>query len=53
MFSEEVGLAETLGQDKSGFPFTAPGVITIHGPKIYAGFGTGLGCVNQAGVQQH
>jgi sugar lactone lactonase YvrE len=37
------GLVETLSQDKSGFPFTAPGVITIHGPKIYAGFGPGFG----------
>src|SRR5215469_5446284 len=37
------GLVETLGQDKSGFQFTAPGAITIHGRKIYAGFGPGAG----------
>jgi len=37
------GLVETLGQDKSGFQFVAPGAITIHGPKIYAGFGPGFG----------
>lgn len=37
------GLVETLGQDKSGFQFTAPGAITIHGPKIYVGFGPGFG----------
>jgi streptogramin lyase len=30
---------ETLTQDKSGFPFLAPGVLVVHGQDIYGGFG--------------
>lgn len=33
------GLVETLTQDKSGFPFLAPGVLVIRERDIYAGFG--------------
>jgi serine/threonine-protein kinase len=33
------GLVETLTQDNSGFQFSAPGVLVIHGQNIYAGFG--------------
>lgn len=37
------GLIETLSQDNSGFQFTAPGVMTISGKNIYAGFGPDFG----------
>lgn len=37
------GLVETLTQDKSGFPYTAPGVMAIYGHNIYVGFGPGFG----------
>ncbi len=33
------GLVETLTEDKSEFPFLAPGVLVIHGQDIYGGFG--------------
>jgi sugar lactone lactonase YvrE len=36
-------LIETLTQDKSGFPFTAPGVLVIHGQDIYVGLGPNQG----------
>jgi sugar lactone lactonase YvrE len=32
-------LVETLTQDNSGFPFTAPGALAIKGENLYAGFG--------------
>jgi len=35
------GIIETLTQDTSGFPFTAPGALVIQGQDIYAGFGSG------------
>jgi streptogramin lyase len=35
------GLVENLTQDKSGFPFTAPGTLVIHGQNLYAGLGSG------------
>ena len=34
-------LVETLTQDKSGFSFSAPGTLVIHGQDIYAAFGSG------------
>jgi sugar lactone lactonase YvrE len=34
-------LVETLTQDESGFPFTAPGALAINGRNLYAGFGSG------------
>jgi hypothetical protein len=37
------GLVETLTKDDSGFKFTAPGVMVIHGQDIYAGFGPDVG----------
>lgn len=37
------GLVETLTKDNSGFTFIAPGVLTIHGEDIYAGFGPNVG----------
>ncbi len=37
------GLIETLTKDDSGFTFIAPGVLTIHGEDIYAGFGPNVG----------
>ena len=37
------GLVETLTKDDSGFTFIAPGVLTIHGEDIYAGFGPNVG----------
>ena len=37
------GLVETLTQDNSGFPFTAPGALAIRGRNIYAAFGPGSG----------
>lgn len=37
------GLVETLAKDNSSYPFTAPGVLAIHGQDIYAGFGGGSG----------
>jgi sugar lactone lactonase YvrE len=37
------GLVETLAHDNSGFEFTAPGVLTISGENIYAGFGPNSG----------
>ncbi len=36
-------LVETLTKDDSGFHFTAPGVLAIHGENIYAGFGPNVG----------
>jgi sugar lactone lactonase YvrE len=36
-------LVEILTQDNSGFAFTAPGALAIHGEDIYAGFGPGAG----------
>jgi len=36
-------LIETLTKDTSGYPFLAPGVLTIHGQDIYAGFGPNVG----------
>ncbi len=36
-------LIETLTKDNSGYPFIAPGVLTIHGQDIYAGFGPNVG----------
>jgi streptogramin lyase len=38
-FNVDNGLVETLTEDKSGFPFLAPGALVIHGQDIYAGFG--------------
>jgi streptogramin lyase len=38
-FNTDEGLVETLTQDKSGFPFLAPGALVIHGQDIYGGFG--------------
>jgi sugar lactone lactonase YvrE len=35
------GKIENLTQDKSGFPFTAPGPLVINGQNIYVGFGPG------------
>lgn len=37
------GLIETLTTDKSGFNFSSPGALAIHGRNIYAGFGPGSG----------
>jgi len=37
------GLIETLTQDESGYEFIAPGVLTIYGTDIYAGFGPNVG----------
>jgi len=37
------GLIETLTKDNSGYPYFAPGVLTIHGKNIYAGFGPNQG----------
>jgi sugar lactone lactonase YvrE len=37
------GLVETLTKDNSGYTFIAPGVLTIHGEDIYAGFGPNVG----------
>jgi len=34
-------LVETLTQDKSGFSFSAPGTLVIHGQDIYSAFGSG------------
>jgi streptogramin lyase len=42
-FNINDGLIETLTSDKSGFTFTAPGVLVIHGQDIYAGFGPNVG----------
>jgi sugar lactone lactonase YvrE len=36
-------LVETLTKDDSGFTFIAPGVLTLHGEDIYAGFGPNVG----------
>jgi len=36
-------LAETLTKDSSGFTFIAPGMMSIHGTDIYAGFGPNTG----------
>ncbi|MGA7559448.1 MAG: NHL repeat-containing protein [Terriglobales bacterium] len=38
-FNIDDQLVETLTEDKSGFPFLAPGVLVIHGQDIYGGFG--------------
>lgn len=38
-FNIDDQLVETLTQDKSGFPFLAPGVLVIQGQDIYGGFG--------------
>jgi sugar lactone lactonase YvrE len=35
------GLVENLTQDNSGFLFTAPGVLVIHGQNLFAGGGSG------------
>lgn len=35
------GLIENLTQDKSGFPFNAPGPLAINGQNLYVGFGPG------------
>jgi DNA-binding beta-propeller fold protein YncE len=44
-------LAETLTEDNSGFEFTAPGALAIHGKNIYAGFGgPGKNAVNSYNV---
>lgn len=37
------GLIETLTEDNSGYQFIAPGVLTIHGTDMYAGFGRNVG----------
>jgi streptogramin lyase len=37
------GVVEILTKDNSGFPFTAPGALAIHGQDIYCGFGPGVG----------
>jgi len=37
------GLIETLTKDNTGYEFVAPGVLTIHGTDIYAGFGPNVG----------
>jgi len=42
-FNINGGLIETLTKDKSGFAFTAPGVIVIHGQNIYVGLGPNIG----------
>jgi hypothetical protein len=36
-------LVETLTTDKSGFNFSSPGALAIHGRNLYAGFGPGSG----------
>lgn len=36
-------LVETLTGDKSGFNFSSPGALAIHGRNLYAGFGPGSG----------
>jgi streptogramin lyase len=37
------GLVETLTTDKSGFNFSSPGALAIHGRNLYAGFGPSPG----------
>jgi DNA-binding beta-propeller fold protein YncE len=37
------GLIETITQDNSGFIYTAPGVVVIHGQNIYIGIGPNAG----------